>query len=799
MTMVTIHEALERAKKSHQAGQLAEAERIYRQILAQEPRQPDAMHRLGVLAFQVGNKEAGLALVGQAIEINPAASEYHSNRGMILASMGRWGEALDSYRRAIQLHENYPEVHNNLGNALRALGRNDEAIAALRRAMEIRPDYPEAHNNLGIVLQSGGKLDEAIESFRRALELKPDFAEACKNLGGALAAAGKWEEAIYVCRRATGLRLRDATAYVNLGYALHGAGRSSEAVAAYRQALALDANSIEAMNGLGNAFLLQVNLEEAAAAYRQALARDANHAESHFNLGVALRGMEKTEEAIAEFWAAIAARPNFVQAINNLGLALQAQGKLEEAIECYRKAIELKPDHANACNNLGNALKDCGRLDEAISAYSHAVEMGERNRAAGRADDVRAASNRLFAIQYHPLYPAAAILREARAWNQRYARPPAGEIRAHENDRDPERRLRVGYVSPDFRNHCQSHFTIPLLSNHDHERFEIFCYARVARSDEWTKRIQEQADVWRSTIGMSDGGVAQSVREDKIDILVDLTMHMANGRPLLFARKPAPVQVAWLAYPGTTGLEAIEYRLTDPYLDPPGMNDAFYSEKSLRLAETFWCYDPLCEGIEPGELPAPGNGYMTFGCLNNFCKVQSQTLKLWGRLLKSVGNSRLKLLCPLGGHRAGIIEQLGVEENRVEFVTPRPREEYLKEYRAIDLALDTLPYNGHTTSLDAFWMGVPVVTLVGETVVGRAGWSQLCNLDLKELAARSEEQFILTAAGLAGDLPRLAEMRAGLRARIEKSPLMDAERFARNVESAYRQMWRNWLLSRGPA
>jgi predicted O-linked N-acetylglucosamine transferase (SPINDLY family) len=270
---------------------------------------------------------------------------------------------------------------------------------------------------------------------------------------------------------------------------------------------------------------------------------------------------------------------------------------------------------------------------------------------------------------------------------------------------------------------------------------------------------------------------------------------MANGRPLLFARKPAPIQVAWLAYPGTTGMETMDYRLTDPYLDPPGMNDAFYSEQTVRLPDSFWCYDPLRSEPAVNALPALKNGYVTFGCLNNFCKTGEGTLKLWRRVLETVGNSRLILLCPRGGHRRGVLETLGVEESRVEFVSQKPREEYLKQYHRIDLALDTLPYNGHTTSLDSFWMGVPVVSLVGETVVGRAGWSQVCNLELKELAARSQEQFVLTAAALAGDLPRLSDLRGSLRGRMERSPLMDGARFARNMESAYRQMWRRWIAA----
>jgi predicted O-linked N-acetylglucosamine transferase (SPINDLY family) len=273
-------------------------------------------------------------------------------------------------------------------------------------------------------------------------------------------------------------------------------------------------------------------------------------------------------------------------------------------------------------------------------------------------------------------------------------------------------------------------------------------------------------------------------------VLVDLTMHMANGRPLLFAMKPAPVQVAWLAYPGTTGLSAMDYRLTDPWLDPPGVNavhGAAYAETSIRLPHTFWCYDPLAASPEPGPLPALAEGHVTFGCLNHFCKVNPRTLALWNRVLDAVPGSRLRLLAHPGAHRTWLLEQMH-DPGRVDFIAFLPRPDYLAQYRRIDLCLDTLPYNGHTTSLDAFWMGVPVVTRVGATVVGRAGWSQLNNLGLPELAAWNDDDYVRIAADLASDLPRLAGLRAGLRARMEASPLMAAPGFARALEAAYRGM-----------
>jgi predicted O-linked N-acetylglucosamine transferase (SPINDLY family) len=354
-----------------------------------------------------------------------------------------------------------------------------------------------------------------------------------------------------------------------------------------------------------------------------------------------------------------------------------------------------------------------------------------------------------------------------------------------------QRKLHIGYVSPDFREHCQSLFTAPLLSHHDRREFKIHCYAHLPAPDATSRRLAGFADVWRPIQSTSDAEVESMIRADGIDILVDLTMHMSNGRPLLFARKPAPVQVAWLAYPGTTGQKAIDVRLTDPWLDPPDFDDHRYVERSIRLPSTFWCYDPGAETPAVNTLPALAAGYVTFGCLNNFCKVSDLSLHLWGRILGAVPDSRLILLAAPGTHRSRVLDILqgfGITANRIEFVPYQARHAYLATYQRIDLCLDTLPYNGHTTSLDAYWMGVPVITRVGRTVVGRAGWSQLNNLNLPELAAFDDAQFVQKAVELAGDLETLSKLRAGLRERMLASPLMDGAAFAAAIESVYRRV-----------
>jgi predicted O-linked N-acetylglucosamine transferase (SPINDLY family) len=604
---------------------------------------------------------------------------------------------------------------------------------------------------------------------------------------------GRWELAIDCLRSALRFNSNIPEAHSNLGIALAEHGRLEEAVASFRQAVHYQPNLAAAHSNLGNALRQLGHLEEAAVSLEEALRLRPDFAEAHNNLGTALQAMGRLNEAEASFRCALQLRPGFVDASYNLGAVLSSQGRLDEALAQYHQTLGLQPHHVDAHLNLGNTYKDQGRLDDALAAYRAALGI--------KADAAHIHSNVVLALNYHPDYDARSIQEECARWEQLHALPLKKLIRHHANRPDPERRLRIGYVSPDFHEHVDAYFLVPLLSNHDHQRYEIVCYANVSRPDAMTQRLRGYADIWRSTVGLSDQQIADLVRSDQIDILVDLEMHTAGNRLLIFARKPAPVQVAWLGYPGTTGLSAIDYRLTDPHLDPPGLFDSFYSEESIRLPDTFWCYDPLSDEPAVNALPALEAGHVTFGCLNNFCKVNEGCLTLWAEVLRNVRQSRLLLRAPRGqarDHVMATFQKEGIAESRIEFVDRVRRQEYLGLYHRVDLGLDPLPYNGHTTSLDAFWMGVPTLTLLGRKVVGRAGYSQLCNLGLRELAAETPQQYVAMAADLARNLPRLDELRRTLRQRMQQSPLMDGQRFARHFEEACRQMWRKWCYNRQP-
>jgi predicted O-linked N-acetylglucosamine transferase (SPINDLY family) len=652
MPELTITQALAVALQQHQAGRLQEAEQIYRKILAKQPANADALHGLGVVAYQTQRMDLAADLLRNAVAVNP----------------------------------NHFGAYNSLGNALVDLGQLDDAVVAFRHALALRPNYADAFNNLGNALHGKGQLDDAVAAYRQAIALKPNFPEAHNNLGGSLHAQGLLEESI----------------------------------ASYRQSVAL--------------------------------------------------------------------RPNFATAHNNLGNALKDSGQLDEAIAACRQALALNPKFPAAHNNLANALVAEGLFSEAIAAYRQALLLNPN------LPEVH--GNLIRIMNYLPEFDAKAIGEELGRFNRLHAEPLRKFIPAHANDRNPDRRLRIGYVSPDFRNHVVGWNILPLFEHRDRESFEYTCYANVRRPDETTRRFEQSADHWRPIVGLSDEQVARQIVEDKIDILVDLALHTSSSRVLVFARKPAPIQVTFCGYPGSTGLSTIDYRFSDPYLDPIDSDESIYTEKTIRLPDSVWCYDPMeARDIPVNPLPALENGFITFGSLNNFCKVNDTILATWAQVLQRVQNSRLILLAPLGAHRQRTLDRLaqeGINPSRIEFISRQSPRAYMQQYHRIDVGMDTFPWNGHTTSLDSFWMGVPVVSFIGPTAVGRAGWCQLCNLELSELAGKTAKQFVQLAVQLATDLPRLQQLRATLRQRMEQSPLMDAPRFARNVEAAYRKIWQTW-------
>jgi predicted O-linked N-acetylglucosamine transferase (SPINDLY family) len=644
--------------------------------------------------------------------------------------------------------------------------------------------------DLAVEHHQAGRLLQAQQLYQHILVQEPQNIVVMHNLGMLAQQMGRNDLALDLMHRVIAVDPNLAEAHDGLGIALRGSGQLDEAIAAHRRAIVLRPEFPEAHNNLGSALWEKGQLDDAIAALCQAIALNPNFAKAYNNLAVALRDKGLLGEAIALARQAIALDPSLPEAHNNLGNFLRDEGQLDEAIAADRHAVALRPEYAKAYNNLGMALKDQGQLDDAVAAFGRAMAL--------RCDDPESHSNLILTMHYDDGYDAGAMTEELRRWNHRHAEPLRRFLRPHSNDLNPGRRLRIGYVSPDFRGHPVGGFLLPLLTHHDKTQVEVFAYAQLSAPDAVTQQLRSCTDEWRSVLGLSDSQLAELIHQDQIDILVDLAMHAAGNRLLVFARKPAPVQVSYLAYCGTTGLETMDYRLSDPYLDPTGMHESIYSEQTIRLPRTYWCYQSMISPSEPSPLPALTRGIVTFGCLNNFCKIRERALSTWAKILRNVPNSQLLLSAAEGTHRQRVQERLesdGIERTRVRFSARCPFREYFGLYNGIDVALDTFPFCGGMTTCDALWMGVPTVTLAGKTAVGRGGLSILSNVGLSELVGDCEDDYVRLGVELATDLPRLQELRRGLRGRMERSPLMDAPRFARDIEAAYRRMWHKWCAT----
>lgn len=606
-------------------------------------------------------------------------------------------------------------------------------------------------------------------------------------------------------------------------FALFQAKRLEEAKALYVQVCEVDKLDADAwlMRGAVNGML---NLhQEAAECFQKAVLLNPSNSEAHYNLGIALRSLDKPADAETAFRQALKSRPEYADALeclahillnrgelneageilqrairlrpdnpewhSNLGTIYQAQGFLEKSISCYRRAQQLKPGGNIACENLGSALTSQGKIDEALAVYREGV--------ANNPKDARLRSNLLMALNYIPGLDPQSVLDEHRAWAKAAGEGNHG-CESLTNARNPERQLRVGYISPDFREHSVANFFEPLMTFRNRDDYKVVCYSDVPRPDATTERLRALADDWHDTHKLNHDQLAQLIRADGIDILIDLAGHTANNRLPVFVKKPAPIQVTYLGYPNTTGLSAIDYRLTDALADPAGQ-EKFHTEELWRLPGCFLCYQPLADAPSVGPLPAAKNGYVTFGSFNNLAKMNIETVRLWSKILHEAPQSRLlvknhSLTDPATRERyQAMFHEQGIPAERVELVGHvASRKAHLGLYGRIDIALDTFPYNGTTTTCEALWMGVPVITLAGKTHAGRVGLSLLTALKLGELIADTPQEYVARAETLANDREKLAHLRATLRERMLVSSLCDAQAFARKVEAAYREMWREW-------
>jgi protein O-GlcNAc transferase len=615
-----LRQTMQSAVALHQAGKLAQAEALYRRILQQAPREPDALHMLGILAYQVGNYPAALELISSAIAARNTDPGYYVNLGLTHAALQHTKEAETCYRKALAMDPNIAEANSNLGGIMANQMMLDEAVTLCQRALKVNPDLAEAWSNLGLAYNYLDQLDLAVDSLNKALQRMPDCAQAYRNLG----------------------------------------------------------------------------------------------------------------------------------------IVYGRQGKPDQAIACLNKALALKPDYIAVHDSL-------------FFAYLYGTSVSSA--------EMIEAHRHYAALLEGPLKP--------------------GWI-AHTNDRKPDRRLKVGYVSPDFRYHSVAFFIEPLFAHHDRSTFEVFAYYNHGKDDEITARIRALTDHWVACKNLSDQELAERIRADGIDILIDLAGHSANNRLPVFARKPAPVQVTYLGWPATTGLSAMDYRFTTTEVDPPG-SDTNYSEQLWSLPRTLWCYrpspdTPLAERNTQPDTATKDS--ICFGSINNFTKISPETITLWGRLLHELPASHLLLTrVPEGSARQLLLDRFmmqGIGPDRLRLHGWLSQTELYAMSNAIDIALDPFPYNGTTTTCELLWMGIPVVALIGETSVSRSGFALLSSVGLEALCAHNQDEYVKIALELAGDPARLADLRAGMRTRMADSPLRDEAGFAHDIEEAYRSMWIRW-------
>jgi predicted O-linked N-acetylglucosamine transferase (SPINDLY family) len=706
--------------------------------------------------------------------------------GVCLAQMGRFSEAVVPMQKAVSLQPSNAGLHNNLGNILSSLGRPSEAEACFRRALALQSDSAEMLNSLGTTLGKLGRPAEAEVCFRRALALQPDSAETLNNLGTALSDQDRFGEAEDCFRRALTLKPDFAHAHSNLGSALKSLSRFGEAEVCFRHALVLEPDFVHARNNLGSILLDLGRAPEAETCFRRALALQPDSAEVLNNLGTALGNLGRLDEAETCFRRAFALQPDSTYAHNNLGNALRDLCRLDEAETCFRRALALDPDFTHGLNNLGSALIDMSRLDEAEVCFRRALAL--------QPDFTDAHSNLLFCLNCRS-DAANVALDEARKYGRCVGNLAATPYTDWLCEAQP-RRLRVGIVSGDLREHVVGYFLESLLSELNPEHIELLAYPTQPKEDRLSQRLRTYFAAWRSLVGLSDAVAAARIHADGVHVLLDLSGHTAHNRLPIFAYKPAPVQASWLGYLATTGVAAMDYLIADSWTLPT-TEDVSFTEKIWRLPETYLCFTPPELEVAVSSLPALTEGRVTFGSFNSLTKMTDEVVALWARVLAAVPDSRLFLKTrPLMGSavRQGVVERFathGIGSDRLMLEGPVPtRTEHLATYHRMDIALDPFPYSGITTSAEALWMGVPVLTLAGDRFLSRQGVGLMMNTGLPEWIASDPDDYVARAVKHAGDLQGLVTLRASLRDRFLASPLCDAKHFARHFEQALEGMWR---------
>ena len=811
MVKLTINQVLQQGVEAHKTGQMQKAHRLYAAILKIQPKHPDANHNTGLLAVEDGKIELALPFFKTALEANPSIAQFWYSHIVALIKLERLIDAkalLDQAKSKGIKGADFNQLEQRL---------NDE-----NKALADKPDY--AHNNMGVTLQGQGNLEEAIVSYGKALAINPDYADAYFNMGNALQDLGNLEEAIVSYGKALAINPDYADAYYNTGNALKKQDNLEEAIEAFRKALAIKPDYVVAYYNIGVTLQEQDNLEEAIEAYSKALAIKPDYADAHNNMGHALKEQGNLEEAIEAYGKAVSLKPDYAVAYYNMGEALQDLGNLEEAIVSFGKALAIKPDYVAAYYNMANALRDLGNLEEAIEAYSKglAIKPDYESLRAQKlfwqahicdwnsiAEDLKLIPKLGTTTKYaHPFFlltledsPERHRTRSKIYANFKYPQKP---LPAQVKPSQKPGRIRIGYFSSDFKEHPVAYLIVKMLEQHNHNQFEIFGYSlHGSQQNEMRQRLTKPFDNFANVEGMSDKAIALQARQDGIDIAVDLNGYTTHACTGIFAYRAAPIQINYLGYPGTMGAEFIDYILADPVLIPEDKRQ-HYSEQIIYLPNTYQPTDNTRaisdKVITREDMGLPREGFV-FCCFNNNYKISPAEFDIWMRVLKNVEGSVLWLLKSNKWSRQNLkrqAEDRGVNADRIIFAERLPQSEHLARQRLADLFLDTFNYNAHTTTSDALWAGLPVITKIGQGFSARVAGSLLNAVGLPELITQNEEDYEALIFELATNPKKLAKIKDILKTNRLTHPLFNTELYTKHLEEGYKQAYQNYFQGNLP-
>lgn len=799
-------------------GLLVESEPLAIRMTQRYPRHGLGWKVLGAIRQQQGRVDEALSALKVAVALMPIDTEVHYNLGNCFYDLKQLPEAADSYRNAIKLKPTFTQAHYNLGSVLKEQGLIEQAEASYQKALKIDPKNVAMHLNLAQMNYEFRRFPEAIASYKAVIKLQANDAGAYMVLGVIYKELGQLIDAEAYYRKSLDIEPQYAEAYSNLGILLKESGRFDEAEQAYRTSIKIKPDCAPAYNNLGMLLRTMGDLPKAEQSYRQALLIDPANAVSHNNLGVALRDQGRFLESEVSCNTSIEIRPDYADPYNNLGLALDSQGRIDEAIAAFEQAIACKPNDPCILSNFSVTLITKGQLDKAEACLVKALEISPlfinlyinlcvTYLAQGRPqeaevvclkaleiqpDCISAKGNLLFAMNYSANHSVDECFAQARQYNAMVNKTVEHVFTTWVTN-NSAKHLRVGIVSADMRQHAVSYFLENVVKHINANTIELIAYSADGREDVVTSRLKQHFSEWKSLVGLDDQAAAKLIHDDGVHVLIDLSGHSSGNRLPVFARKPAPVQVSWLGYFATTGLDAMDYFIADEIGVPKHSRDQFV-EKIQYLPSTRLCFSVPDVNVPVSELPALRNGYITFGCFQNIAKVGDDVLSLWAKVIKITPNARLRLQSKALGDSVvakSILERitsLGIDPGRVSMHGFDTREGYFVAHAEVDMILDTFPFNGGTTTCEALWMGVPTLTFAGNRLIARQGASLLSAAGLADWVVESSDDFVDKGVKFASDISKLAKLRAGLREQVSASPLFDGQLFARNMEKALWQM-----------